>query len=203
MDFEDGSFLLVGEPSHDRAPLVRAYHQELLNQVRQFQHYHLLEADAVLFEEFAPYYQAIANQLDPPFDVATLTPTSRQRFFIATDPICPQLDSDTWFAGLSQLEELMGFEMVIGENGGGEESIDPHLELLTGLLLFRPSEAEWMSHRFSSRQLGKILQIASELQPGEDGVSERQRKKDLEAFNQNEAAIQAQFAQTAAGAFLN
>lgn len=49
LDRIDGTFVLARSPTEDRFDEVRAYHLELLNEVREFEGYYHPSADPILF----------------------------------------------------------------------------------------------------------------------------------------------------------
>lgn len=209
VDFRSGSFVLVEQPTLMLAPLVRAYHQELLNEVRQFEYYYLPTADGILFEEFSPYYQAIADRLVPSFSAAALDPASRHRFFIASDAVPNPLDDDELVPGLPELEALMGYSYsseVSDRPAASTPNVttgDRHWDLITGLLLFRPTEARWLAETYSPDALSAILNCANSLQPDAEGVTDAQRQHDQELFERNQAQIDAALKQQGHSFLLN
>ena len=200
----DGTFCLVQAPSLAIAPIVRAYHLELLSLVQRFEYWYLEAADSVLFDEHRYYYQAIANHLTPMIDVTLLTAQSRHRFFVATEPA--KLPDGKTVPGMSQLEQLMGFSYPKpGKVTSSLEAVattgDYCLDVEASLLLFRPAEAQWLRQAFSPTQLSAIITYANQ-QSSQDGeVSEAQQEADREFMERNQAAIDAEMNQHG-GAFL-
>lgn len=196
----DGRFVLVQAPCLKLAPIVRAYHVELLSLVQQFEYWYLEAADSLLFEAHDYYYQAIANHLEPAIEVELLTPESRHCFFVATEPFT--IDGKT-MPGMSQLEQLMGFSYPKAAGRPSLEVVattgDYCLDIEASLLLFRPAEAHWLREAFSPTQLSAIITYVNQ-QTTEDGeVSALQQEADREFFERNQAAIEAEMSQHGGG----
>jgi hypothetical protein len=201
----DGTFCLIQAPSLAIAPIVRAYHLELLSVVRQFEYWYLEAADTVLFTAHEYYYQAIANHLAPSVEVKLLIPQSRHQFFVATEPT-PTPEGET-MPGMSQLEQLMGFSYP--KPGKGVPSLevvattgDYCLDIEASLLLFRPDQAHWLRTAFSPTQISAIITYVNQ-QSNQDGeVSQLQQEADRDYFNRNQAAIAAEMADHGGGFLL-
>ncbi len=169
------------------APIIRAYHLELLNRVRSLPplaslpHHHLIEADALLFENFGHYYQKIGDRLQPNFDSSSLSPASRHSFFVAAES-----RGDFWISGL---ELLMGYDYEeIGATQGvritsGEFEIDVLAELL---LLPNPTEIEWLCKKRSPSQLAALTKQVSDRLRGKEAIEELQREQDLKNFDEQQ-----------------
>lgn len=201
LDRKDGSFFLVEAPTFDRAHQIRAYHLELLALIAKFDYAYLPQTDPVLFENFAPYYEAIAHLLKPRFDPAQLTPSCRHAFFIATD-LFPAAVADseepTLILGLSNLETLMGYQLPKGSNTSQAGVIrltsgDDDADLVAALLLCFKFNALEMTRRYARQDLINILKQAQNLLRGEEAIDELQRERDRELFEKNQAEIEAQF----------
>jgi len=168
--------------------------------VQQFEYWYLEAADTLLFEAHDYYYQSIANHFDPAIEVKLLTPESRHRFFVATEPVT--IDGKT-MPGMSQLEQLMGFSYP---KAAGKPSLevatttgDYCLDIEASLLLFRPAEAHWLREAFSPTQLSAIITYANHHSSSDEEVSPLQQDADRELFERNQAAIEAEMNQHGGG----
>lgn len=177
-------FFLVHAPTWESAKIVRAYHLELLNRVRSLPHHHLIEADTVLLENFASYYQKIGDRLTPTFDTSSLTPPSRHSFFVAAES-----RGDFWISGL---ELLMGYdyEEASSVKGIGKVSVtsgDFEIDVLAELLLLpNPAQVEWLTKTRSPQQLAALTKQVSDRLRGKDALDELQREQDLKVFEQQQ-----------------
>lgn len=206
LDKASGSFCLIQAPSLAKSPIVRAYHLELLEAVQQIDGWYEEESDPLLFENYEPYYQAIAQHLKPCIEPKGLTRRSRHRFFIATELVPDPHNPDHWSPGLSELEVLMGFTYPGAESKSSQAV--PQVPVTTGnycldleasLLLFRPDQAQWLRQTFSPPELAEMLKYAQQKSSSEEETSEAQQEADREFFAKHEAAITAQLGQVGGG----
>jgi hypothetical protein len=183
LDTKD-DFFLVHAPTWDAAKVIRAYHLELLNRVRSLPHHHLIEADAVLLENFAHYYQKIGDRLLPNFDASSLTPQSRHSFFVAAES-----RGDFWISGL---ELLMGYDYEQSDLGEGIRAVsvtsgDFEIDVLAELLLLpNPTQAEWLVKTRSPQQLAALTKQVGDRLRGKEALDELQRAQDLKVFEQQQ-----------------
>lgn len=206
----DRSGLYVKAPifSHPTKPdhfEVRAYHLELLSQVGQFTGFYLPQADAVLFESFDLFYQAIANLLQPRFEARQIEPRSRHSFFIATDPVPNPLNPDELVPGLSGLETLMGYELPTPptkETPIHLTSGDPDADLVAAMLVTFKTSALSLMSRYCRSDLINILSQSQNLLRGDEAIKALQQERDRELFEQNKDQIDAALSQMG-GIFLD
>ena len=191
LDRLDGTFVLTRSPTEDRFDEVRAYHLELLNEVREFEGYYHPSADPILFEEYRFCYEAIASLLYPQFNPGDLASQSRHQFFVATDPVPHPEAPDKLTPGVSMLEGLMGF----GYGNAGSEPLittgDSGLDLRAMLLLNFKEQVPWLVANHTREELALILRQASEMQDPEF-VKQKQRTRDRDNFEAQAGAIAAQ-----------
>ncbi len=175
-------FFLVAAPTLESAPIVRAYHLELLNRIRTLPNHHLVEADTIIFENFAHYYQKIGNRLSPHFDCSKLSPLSRHNFFIAT-----QAQGDFWISGL---EILMGYKYESEEqknNAVRITSSDFEIDVLAELLLLpNTTQIDWLCKSRSPNQLAALARQISDRLRGKEALEELQREHDLRIFEEQQ-----------------
>ncbi|MBN3949350.1 MAG: hypothetical protein HWQ38_23970 [Nostoc sp. NMS7] len=177
-------FFLVAAPSLELAPIARAYHLELLNRVRLLPHHHLVEADAVLYENYAPYYQKIGDRLQPNFDPSVLSSASRHSFFIAAES-----RGDFWISGL---ELLMGYDYEKSEVGSGRKEVrvtsnDFEIDVLAELLLLPNStQIEYLTKTRSPKQLAALTKQVGDRLRGNVAIEELQREQDLKMFEEQQ-----------------
>jgi len=181
----DGDFFLVAAPTWELSREIRAYHLELLARVRSLPHHHLIEADAVLFPQFAPYYQKISSRLSPAFDASQVLPHSRHSFFIAFEAY-----KDNWISGL---EQLMGYEFkkeseasILAPSTG---SFDLDV-LAEALLLPNTTAIEYLVKTLTPSQLQALTKQVSDRLRGQEAIDELQRKQDLALFDQQQGIEQ-------------
>lgn len=192
IDFKDSSekvpirdFLLIHTPVEKITKEVRAYHLELLNLVRSFDNFWLIESDKVLFAILEIYYQKIADRLIPSFDAKKLESESRHRFFVAD-----KYYGDTnWLSGL---EYLMGYRFDEPKSSKpGETQIiitsgDNHLDLVAELhLQLERTQIEWLINNYSQEDLQKIIKQISDRRQGKELIEKMQREKDREFVKNN------------------
>ncbi len=193
----NGAPLLIEAPKFYRDAEVRAWHVELLNQVSRLDGYHLPEADPVLFETFAPWYQAIAQRLKPRFEPAILDSVSRHCFFISMG--VEQADGKE-VVGLSGLEILMGFTHHRGAVGADQPVLtltsgNADMDLLASLELIFQDRAPWMVANYPRVDLLDLLSQGQNLRRGQEALDELQSERDRALFEKNQAAIAEGFRQ--------
>ncbi|MEH2138574.1 hypothetical protein [Nostoc sp.] len=193
-------FFLVAAPTLATATTIRAYHLELLSRVRSLSHHHLIESDAVLFPNFAQYYQKLGDRLSPNFDTSKIQRESRHSFFIAAEP-----RGNFWISGL---ELLMGFDYEEGrgkrEEGKSKGSSllpssslllpstgDFNLDVLAELLML-PNSApiQWLAQERSPAQLAALTKQVGDRLRGQVAIDELQRERDLQLFEQQQGVEQ-------------
>ncbi|MBL1177684.1 hypothetical protein [Pantanalinema sp. GBBB05] len=203
LEFSDRSFILVKAPSllspdgilaeHSE---VRAYHLELLNRVRALDGFYFVHADAVLFQHYEAYYQAIADRLEPAFRAADLTPQSRHQFFIATDPIPNPLNPSEQVVGLPQLELLMGYGYPEPGNMSETEPLtsgNEDMDLLASLSLCTPQYLGLAASCSRADLVDFIKQYTNLRSHGSDETAHEE--KDRAWYERNQAAIEQEFRQ--------
>ncbi|MHC5939248.1 hypothetical protein [Nostoc sp.] len=175
-------FFLVAAPSLEKSQFVRAYHLELLNRVRILPHHYLVEADAVLYENYAHYYQKIGDRLSPNFDTSPLSPLSRHSFFVAAES-----RGDFWISGL---ELLMGYDYDVTKQGSREVRVTSgefEIDVLADLLLLpNNQQVDWLCKERSPQQLAALTRQVGDRLRGKDALDELQREQDLKAFEEQQ-----------------
>ncbi len=176
LDTEDNFFLVEAPPLASSA-IIRAYHLELLLRVKNLDNYWLVELDQILFSNLGNYYQNISKYLNPKFDCFYLTPESRHRFFIASEP-----RGDVWISGL---ELLMGYDFQLNEveKPLAVTSGNYEIDILADLIISIPNQIKYLSENKTPQYLSKLLKQISDRTRGKEAIEELQRQKDLEICN--------------------
>lgn len=181
--------------------LIAAYHAALMAQARRVTLYWEPECDRYLYTSFSNYYHAIAQRLSDSFDPAILTPASRHRFFIASEPVPHPADSTQTLPGLSQIEQLLGMSYskpsppttgipapAIAEITTGDRVLD----LITDTYLIFEGAATAIIDRFDAETVGKMIRHKCDRQRGEEALKERQGAIDKEWMVKYEQQIMSQ-----------
>ena len=174
LDFSDGDFTLVFAPPLLLHQEVRAYHLELLNQVRALPYFEAPSSDKILFSHYRSHYEKIAAYFN--IDVKSLESKSRHEFFISNT-----VSGDYSISGL---EQLMGYSIKAAVSNS-EITITSgvaELDITAELLLHVPRTAMHVAKQFSLSQSLLIVKQISDRNNSAEVLKELQRKKDLEAF---------------------
>ncbi len=182
-------FFLCFAPSHKKSKKIRAYHLELLYQIKKTtQAFYLVEADNLFIKNFPEYYENISKRLK--IDYKNLTSQSRHEFFIAA-----KQQNGNWISGL---EILMGYDFPPEENSKTKKDEilvttgDYELDLIAELHLHLDNhDVQWLIKNYSSTQLNKIVRQISDRRRGAELIEERRREKDKEVVKSNPKIAQA------------
>lgn len=182
IDFTDGNFEMVLLPMVQH-PLVSVLRDRMRLQFPAQMSWHP-EMDSLLYNRLVIYYQKIAACLVPTFDVDRLTPVSRFRFFICSEPIETE---HGYLPGLSQLDQLLGYSYnhpIADPNKPAKAVItsgNPIVDLTAELLLVLKSDARWLMEQYSVEFLSQMLtQMAQRQDP--EAQQRLQKEKDQEYF---------------------
>jgi hypothetical protein len=173
---------------------VKAYHQELLSQVRLHPIYPMNWAD-YLYEKYALYYKKVMALIDPTIDCDRIKSDCRHYFFIATFPEERSFDDSEGRRGdrgslaptplkigLSGLEQLMGYEVPSQESNGdlspkpSETTGDLLLDAETEAVLVFKHAAAWLIETRSLSQLKRMSKLAGDLYEKASRDAEKPRK---------------------------
>jgi hypothetical protein len=172
IDLDYGDFKLIKAPCLKVESRVRAYHVELLRQVKQFENYNKKGFDVPFFEHLKNYYLHIWDLIDTNIDINQLRPDSRHEFFIAKEQ-----QNNSYISGL---ELLMGYGYKSKSNN--QISIttgDLTLDLIAELSINNSQNIDFLISNFSSFELIKICKQQSDRLRGEDAIKEKQQELDL------------------------
>lgn len=186
LDFLDGDFLIVFEPVMQRARELTAYHQEFLKRIQQVNGYWLVNGDPVFFQHYRIYYEKIAARCNPVFDPSLLTPTSRHKFFVATDPVKHPEAKDSLVPGVSGLEQLLGYTYHVQKPTKPRiTSGDNEIDILALLALLPTSpHLPWLAQNYSVSDLSKLVKQVSDKSREEEVLKELEDEWLQERFDQ-------------------
>lgn len=186
LDLLDGDFLLVFEPTLKQAAELTAYHQEFLRRIQQVNGYWLVDGDSVFFAHYRIYYDKIAARCNPAFDPALLTPSSRHRFFVATNPVEHPEMKGQLLPGVSGLEQLLGYTYHVQKPTKPRvTSGDNEIDVLALLALLPTSpHLPWLAENYSITDLGKLCKQVSDKSREDEVLKELEDEWLQERFDQ-------------------
>jgi hypothetical protein len=180
IDFENGDFEMVLLPMKQHH-FVAAVRDEMRSLIIPQIGWHP-EMEPTLSRYLSIYYHKIAQCLLPSFNPETLTPLSRFRFFIYSEPV--ELEDIGPAPGLSQLDRLLGYTYQTGKTATTKPLItsgDSVLDLLADLLLVFKSDTQWLMERYPTQTLSQLAVQACKRQDPE--LQKRlQREADQKLF---------------------
>lgn len=191
LDYQNGAVQWVTLPMA-RYPLVAAM-REAMRQDMDHVEFWDLSMDAGLWLYLRHYYEAIAAQLVPAISPIELKPSSRHRFFVASEAV--KVGGEL-LPGLAGIDRLLGYGYAEPDQNApiAVTSGDPGCDLLADLLIVFKDQALPLIDRYPLPYLNKLLKQTADRQDPE-AQARLQKAADEELFKRvnAQAALRAHY----------